>query len=66
MSVFSCRAFYLYTLMVLPVKRRKRLDIPVRKPLLYFMPGVLCMDVYRKVKVRAEMEKIIKLENVDF
>ena len=49
--------------MVLPVKRRKR---PVRKPLLYFMPGDLCMDVYRKVKVRAEMEKIIKLENVDF
>lgn len=56
----------MYTLMVLPVKRRKRLDIPVRKPLLYFMPGVLCMDVYRKVKVRAEMEKIVKLENVDF
>lgn len=45
-------------LLVLPVKTGKRLDILVRKPLLYFMPGVLCIGVYRKVKVREKWRRL--------
>lgn len=38
------------------MKRRKRLDVLVRKSLLYFTLGLLCMVISREVKVRAEME----------
>lgn len=43
-------------MVLLPMKRRKRLDVLVRKSLLYFTLGLLCMVISREVKVRAEME----------
>lgn len=43
-------------MVLLPMKRRKRLDVLVRKSLLYFTLSLLCMVISREVKVRAEME----------